>query len=178
MEFRLTQRHIVAFNFLLIAGIAYFAARSVNDVFLESLQGAPPIGAVVSATTSSGIENHPRAYYDQIVTRDVFNLTPQEAPKPVVTTVDLHLKLLGTALASKDKPFAIIEDQAGEQSLYTLGDDIPDAGRLVSVEKSRIIVQHGDQQVALEIPKDDLAGGVENAPVAQSLRGRRRKQRD
>src|SRR5208337_3532498 len=115
----------VAVNFLLIAGIAYFAARSVNDVFLESLQGAPPIGAVVSATTSSGIENHPRAYYDQIVTRDVFNLTPQEAPKPVVTTVDLHLKLLGTALASKDKPFAIIEDQAGEQSLYTLGDDIP-----------------------------------------------------
>jgi|SRR5208282_2503396 len=174
MEFRLTQRHIVAFNFLLIAGIAYFVARSVNDIFLQSLQGAPPIPALVSADTGGGTENHPRAYYDQIVSRDIFNLTPQAASEPVVTTVDLHLKLLGTSLATRDKPFAIIEDQAGEQSLYTLGDDIPAAGRLVSVQKSRIIIEHEGQQVALEFPSDDLPGGVESAPVTQSLTGRRK----
>ena len=49
MEFRLNQRHIVAFNFLLIAGIAYYAARSVDDMTLQNLQGAPLIPAAVSA---------------------------------------------------------------------------------------------------------------------------------
>ncbi|MGO9454399.1 MAG: type II secretion system protein N [Candidatus Binataceae bacterium] len=174
MEFRLTQRHIVAFNFLLIAGIAYYAARSVDDFTLQNLQGMPLIPAAVSAKTSGGTENHPRAYYDQIVSRDIFNLTPQAPPKPVITTVDLHLKLLGTSLATSGKPFAIIEDQAGEQSLYTPGDDIPDAGRLVSVQKSQIIIQHEGQQVALEIPHDDLPAGVKSAPVTQSLTGRRK----
>ncbi|MGO9607458.1 MAG: type II secretion system protein GspC [Candidatus Binataceae bacterium] len=173
MEFRLNQRHIVAFNFLLIAGIAYFAARSVNDIFLQSLQGAPAVPAPVSADIG-GTQNYPRDYYNQIVSRDVFNLTPQEASEPVISTVDLHLKLLGTSLATRDRPFAIIEDQSGDQSLYTLGDDIPGAGRLVSVQKSRILIQHEGQQVALEIPSDDLPEGVQSAPVTQSLTGRRR----
>lgn len=173
MQFRLTQRHIIAFNFLLIAVIAYFAARSINDIILESLQGSPPLPPAVSIKTG-GIVNHPRAYYDSIAKRDVFNLIPQEAPAPVVTTIDLHIKLLGTSLATRERPFAIIEDQSGEQALYTVGDEIPSAGKLLSVQKSRVIVLSGGHQVALDLPNDDLPGGVQSVPSAPVRTGIRR----
>lgn len=173
MQFRLTQRHIIAFNFLLIAGIAYFAARSVNDIIIQSLQGAPALPPAVSASEATG-GAHPRTYYDQIVTRDVFNLVPHEVAAPVVTTVDLHIKLLGTSQATRERPFAIIEDQNGDQALYTVGDDIPNAGRLVSVQKSRIIVLAGGQQVALDLPNDQLPGGVESVRSTPSRAGTRR----
>jgi len=170
MQFRLTQRHIIAFNFLLIAAIAYFAARSVNDIILQSLQGAPiPPSAVSTGTSSGGL--HPREFYDQIVKRDVFNLERHEAPAPVVTSVDLHIRLLGTSLATHERPFAIIEDQTGEQSLYTVGDDIPNAGQLVSVQKTRVIVLSGGQRVALDIPSDELPAGVANVQSAPAHSG-------
>jgi len=172
MQFRLTQRHIVAFNFLLIAGVAYFAARSANDIILQSLQGAPALPAVVAP--GNGSVTHPRDYYDQIAKRDVFNLLRQEPPAPVVTSVDLHIKLLGTSLATRERPFAIIEDQNGEQSLYTVGDEIPDAGKLVSVQKSRIIVLSGGRRVALEIPNESMPSGVQSAQSAPSRTGVRK----
>jgi type II secretion system protein C len=173
MQFRLTQRHIIAFNFLLIAVIAYFAARSVNDMIVQSLQGAPALPPAVSIGAQATVA-HPRTYYDQIVKRDVFNLVPQEVAPPVVTTVDLHIKLLGTSLATRERPFAIVEDQSGDQALYTVGDDIPGAGRLVSVQKSRILVLAGGQQVALDLPKDELPTGVESVHSAPSRSGIRR----
>ena len=173
MQFRLTQRHIIAFNFLLIAGIAYFAARSVNDIILQSLQGAPALPAAVTAGAQSTVV-HPRAYYDQIAKRDVFNLEPQEVAAPVVTTVDLHIKLLGTSQATRERPFAIIEDQSGDQALYTVGDDIPNAGRLISVQKNRVLVLAGGQQVALELPKDEMPSGVETVRSTPSRAGNRK----
>jgi type II secretion system protein C len=173
MQFRLTQKHIIAFNFLLIAATAYYAALCVNDIILQRLQGAP-VAPHATAARPSGSGLRARAYYDQIVKRDVFNLTPQETPPPVVTTIDLHLKLLGTSLATRQKPFAIIEDQNGEQSLYTLGDEIPNAGKLISVQKSRVIIQVGAQQVAVEIPSDDLPQGVEGPPGIPARAGIKR----
>lgn len=172
MQFRLTQRHIVAFNFLLIAGVAYFAARSANDIILQSLQGAPALPAGVAP--DNGSVTHSRDYYDQIAKRDVFNLLRQETAAPVVTSVDLHIKLLGTSLATRERPFAIIEDQNGDQSLYTVGDEIPDAGKLVSVQKSRIIVLSGGRRVALEIPNDSMPSGVQSLPSAPSRTGVRK----
>jgi general secretion pathway protein C len=156
MELRFTQRHVVALNFLLIAGVVYFGARCVNDVVLRymSTNKEAPIEAAAAPRTASGIRN--RAYYDAIVTRDVFNLVPQQsAPAPVVAE-DLHLKLLGTSLLSRSKPYAIIEDQSGAQSLYQVGEDIPDAGRLISVEPTRAIIDRGGQRVAIEIPSTDI----------------------
>src|SRR5215472_13093400 len=165
--FRLTQKHIIAFNFLIIAAIAYFAARSVNQIILQSLQSASvPAQNVGIRTTVAQMQS--RTDYDQISKRDVFNLVPQEVAPPVVTTVDLHLKLLGTSLATRERPFAIIEDQSGEQSLYTIGDEIPNAGKLISVQKKRVLVLAGGQQVALDLPNDELPGGVESVKSAPS----------
>jgi type II secretion system protein C len=172
MQFRLTQRHIVAFNFLLIAGVAYFAARAANDIILQSLQGAPALPAAVM--TGGGNVTHSRDYYDLIAKRDVFNLVPQTTAAPVVTSIDLHIKLLGTSLATRERPFAIVEDQNGDQSLYTVGDEIPNAGKLLSVQKSRIIVLSGGQQVALDIPNDSMPSGVQTVRSAPSRTGVRK----
>ena len=166
MEFRLTQRHIVGINFLLIAAIAFFAARAVNQFIAQSM-------VIVHAPASSGGVRqsgalHERAEYDIIVKRDVFNLVPQAAaPEPALTAIDLHLKLLGTSTAIKQGPWAIIENQSGDEMLYHVGEDIPDAGRLITVEKSRAIIQHGGQRVAIEIPVDNMPGGVKGPPGAQ-----------
>jgi type II secretory pathway component PulC len=161
MQFRLTQKHLVAINFLLITGIAYFAALSVNDVILHSLEGSPALPPVESKRVGE-IITRTRQSYEQIVTRDVFNLMPKAAPT-VAISVDLHIKLLGISLSTRQQPFAIIEDQSGDQSLYTIGDEIPDAGTLLSVQKNQIIILSRGQRVALDLPKDELPGGVGSA---------------
>jgi type II secretion system protein C len=155
MELRFTQRHVVALNILLIAGVVYFAARCVNDFVLRRMTGdTAPVATTAAPKSFAGART--RAYYDGIVKRDVFNLVPQEiGPAPVVVE-DLHLKLLGTSLISKSKPYAIVEDQQGNQSLYQVGEDIPDAGRLVSVERTRAIIDRGGARVAIEIPTSNI----------------------
>ena len=172
MELRFNQRHVVALNILLIAGVVYFAARCVNDFVLRRMTvDNAPVATSVAPKSFSGSKT--RAYYDAIVKRDVFNLVPQEisGPPPVVVE-DLHLKLLGTSLISKSKPYAIIEDQTGNQSLYQVGEDIPDAGRLVSVERTRAIIDRGGTRVAIEIPSATIPevapsrlGGVPGTPI-------------
>jgi type II secretory pathway component PulC len=174
MKLQLNQRHLAALNFLLIAGVAYFLALAVNQLILQSLLGGPSAPPAVSVHAGEA-KNHPRAYYDAIVTRDIFNLRPLPTPAPVIKSVDLHKTLLGTSLSSKANPFAIVEDENGEQSLYTIGDDIPGAGRLISVQKSKIIIQHDGQPVALQIPNNELAGAPLHVPLPSSYQERRRR---
>ena len=155
MELRFSQRHVTALNFLLIAGLAYFAAQCVNDIVKRTMAtDDAPVAVSTAFKPSTGVRT--RTYYDAIVKRDIFNLVPQDnAPAPVVAE-DLHLKLLGTSLLSRSKPYAILEDQAGNQSLYQLGEDIPDAGRLVSVEPNRAIIDRGGRRVAIDIPPSEI----------------------
>lgn len=158
MDFRLTERHITALNFLLVAALAYFAALSVNDIVARSLAPVPAALRGERALAHEGPAVHPRAYYEAIVKRDIFNLVPQpEAAAPVVN-IDLHLKLLGTSELTLKKPFAVLEDQSGIQSLYRLGDDVPGAGKLVAVEKNRVVIDHGGRRVAIEIPQEPMLG--------------------
>lgn len=184
MELRFTQRHVTALNFLLIAALAYFAAQCVNDVVKRTMSAGKdaPVAASAAPRTIAGART--RAYYDTIVKRDVFNLVPQnDAPAPVVAE-DLHLKLLGTSMLSRSKPYAIIEDPSGNESLYQVGEDIPDAGRLVSVEPNRAIIDRGGRRVAIDIPASEIPEaapsrlgvplGVTRGIPAIQPRGRRR----
>src|SRR5260370_35272575 len=155
MELRFSQRHVTALNLLLIAGLTYFAALCFNDIVKRTMaaDGDAPIAASTAPRPALGART--RTYYDAIVQRDIFNLVAQNnAPAPIVAE-DLHLKLLGTSLLSRSKPYAIIEDQAGTQSLYQVGEDVPDAGRLVSVEPNRAIIERGGRRVAIDIPPSE-----------------------
>jgi hypothetical protein len=53
------------------------------------------------------------------------------------------------------KAFAIVSDEHGEQSVYQVGEIIPDSGKLLEVDKYRAILELGGNKVVLELPKED-----------------------
>jgi general secretion pathway protein C len=157
---------------LLIAILAYFLALSVNDVILGRVAGGAPahlpslLGAEPSVTV-----NRPRVFYNAISQRDIFNLVPvTEAPAEVAT--NLHIKLLGTSTLSLSQPFIIVEDDNNhEQSLYRMGDEIPDAGKLVGVYKDHAIILHQGRRIKIEMPTDQNAAPAEILPRPFGLPG-------
>jgi type II secretory pathway component PulC len=155
---RLSERHIVALNYLLITVLAYFAALSANDLLTDRYRNRsenPVVRAVAGRAEPS--PSHSRSDYQAIVDRDIFNLEvkPVAAPPPVVE--DLHLTLIGVSQMSHGKPFAIIQDQRGVQAVYRVGETIPDSGKLVAVEADRAILDHDGQKVAVTLPQDEIA---------------------
>ena len=157
MQLRFSQIHVTILNFVLIAALAIVSAICVRDIIARSIASDSDVPVSTSFEHRGMTGLRTRAYYDSIVKRDIFNETPQEAsaPPPVVEA-DLNIKLIGTSLISKSKPYAIIEDPAGNESLYQVGEDIPDAGKLVSVETNRAIIDRGGHRVSIEIPTSDI----------------------
>jgi len=168
MHFRLSERYIAALNFVLIAAIAYFAALSADDLIARKLTAGSSLEPPSRVARREVAANLSRASYSAIVDRDVFN-SAKQAPAPVApVAVDLHIKLLGTSELTSAKPFAIIEDtQNHQQSLYRLGDEIPDAGTLVAVEKKRVLIDHDGELRSLEISGDGVSAVMAaNEPVS------------
>src|SRR5208282_434868 len=156
MELRFTQLHVTILNFVLVGALAIVSAMCVRDIIERTVSNEPDAPPASSAAPKPAGGVRTRAYYDAVVKRDIFNQVPQESGSAPVVAEDLHLKLIGTSLQSRSKPYAIIEDQNGAESLYQVGEDIPDAGRLVSVETNRAIIDRGGRRVAIEIPASDL----------------------
>jgi len=171
MELNLSDRHIMALNVLLFAVLAYFAALSVNDVLAyrraPAEAAAPRAGGVVADDSSA---NRPRAAYQAIVERDIFNLVPPPAAAAQVTLEDLHLTLIGVSQTTRGKPFAIIADRSGQQSVYRVGETIPGSGKLLEVGKDRAIVEHGGKHVAIELPTDDMNGAPSSVASSEGHR--------
>jgi len=159
MSFLFSERYVVALNALLVGLLAYFAVCSVRDIKawrLVETVAPEPIHAsprpVIAASRDS---------YSIIAKRDIFNSVQDNvvvAPPPVVA-LDLNVRLAGTSHFTKSRPYAIIEDQrTAKQSLYRQGDQIPDVGKLISVEKDRVIILHEGQNVVVEVPPDEYNG--------------------
>ncbi|HEY9159302.1 type II secretion system protein GspC [Candidatus Binatus sp.] len=174
MEIRFTQLHVTILNFVLVGALAIASAICVRDIVEHAVSNEADAPAVSSAAPKAA-GAHTRAYYDAIVKRDIFNEVPQESAAAPVVEEDLHLKLIGTSLQTKSKPYAIIEDQNNTESLYQVGEDIPDAGKLVGVETSRAIIDRNGHRVAIEIPALDLPeaspSALSGAIKAPQLRG-------
>src|ERR1700730_10561848 len=119
MELNLSDRHIMALNVLLFAVLAYFAALSVNDVL--AYRRTPRAAAVshgADRLAAQSYADRPRAAYQAIVDRDIFTLVPPPAVTPLAPVEELHLTLIGVSQSSKGKPYAIIADRSGQQSVY------------------------------------------------------------
>jgi type II secretion system protein C len=158
MQLRFSQVHVTILNFVLVAALALVSAMTVRDYIAHRVADEPDTeGNTASGRTAMNIPKT-RAYYDTIVKRDIFNETPLATGPAVVPEADLTIKLIGTSLLSRSKPYAIVEDAAGNESLYQVGENIPDAGRLVSVETNRAIIDRGGHNVAIEIPTSDMPG--------------------
>src|ERR1700733_5429156 len=134
MELRLSDRHIVALNLLLVTVLAYFAALALNDlVSLRHFTNEAPAMSVQARGTNDSV-SRPRAAYQAIVERDIFNIEVPPPPPAEVVEEDLHLTLIGVSTATKGKPYAIVSDARGEQSVYRVGEVIPDSGKLLEVQ--------------------------------------------
>lgn len=157
MRIRLTDRYVTVLNFVLIAAFAYFAALSANDLIARRLTASPaePTTGTAKRTVTANLS---RAAYSAIAERDVFNSVKQGRPPAVPVAANLHIKLLGTSQLTAAKPFAIVEDENNHrQELYRLGDEIPDAGTLVAVERKRVLIDHQGQVMSLEIAESSMS---------------------
>jgi general secretion pathway protein C len=180
MTLRISERYVMALNLSLIAILAYFLALSVNDIILGRVADASAhLPSLLGAEPTAPV-TRPRTFYEAISRRDIFNLVPvTEAPAEVAT--NLHIHLLGTSTLSLSQPFIIVEDDNNhEQSLYRMGDDIPDAGKLVGVYKDHAIVLHEGRRIKIEMPAEDNGApaevprpfGLPGATFRRFMRGR------
>src|SRR5208283_1471225 len=174
MQIRFTQLHVTILNFVLVGALAIVSAMCVRDIIERSVSSEPEAPAASAAPKAAG-GVHTRDYYDAIVKRDIFNEVPQESGAAPVVEEDLHLKLIGTSLQTKSKPYAIVEDQNNTESLYQVGEDIPDAGKLVAVETNRAFIDRGGHRVVIEIPVSDIpeapASALSGATKLPRIRG-------
>jgi type II secretory pathway component PulC len=148
----------------LIAVLAYFAALAANDIVSSKSRVADRQPQSVARSTEPA-PSHSRSDYQAIVDRDIFNLEVKAPPPPPPVVENLHLKLIGISRMKNGKPFAIVDDR-GVQSVYRVGEIIPESGRLVAVEEDRAIVEHDGRRMVVELPKDEIAG----APGLRRLR--------
>lgn len=163
MTFNIPEKYVYIINALMVALIAWFAALSVGDAVRLRLAGGASSAEISGGARLPFGMSRSAALYEPIVRRDIFNLAPapESASAAAATTEDLSITLLGTShLSGGIKPFAIIEDAAGGQTLYRLGETIPNAGRLLAIGHERIVVLHNGHRVAVAIPRDELGDSV------------------
>lgn len=169
MRIHLSDRYVTVLNLALIAAIAYFAALSADDLIARRLATDSAIELPTRVARRSAATNLSRAAYSVIAERDVFNSVKQAPASAAPIAENLHIKLLGTSQLTAAKPFAIIEDEnSHQQALYRLGDEIPDAGTLVAVERKRVLINRQGRVVALEISDNGMLGVPDTASQMSS----------
>ncbi len=123
MDLRLTERHIVALNFLLVAVLAYFAALSVNDIVALRMAPAtapPPRLEARPIDNSAAHRSRGRLSGNRQSRHLQYCTATAGSTAPVVEKIDLHLTLIGVSLTTTagKPPFAIIADRSGQQNVY------------------------------------------------------------
>jgi type II secretion system protein C len=158
--FNISERYSFVINLLLaVLVIPYFAARTVSAMIKLHYAAnvvTRPLVSTADSPVAAGA-SRPLVEYNIIKERDIFNLAPAPEISAPVEKENLNITLLGTShLSGGAHEFVIVEDQAGNQELYRLGEMIPNVGRLVHVGKNRAIILHNGHRVAIEIPKNSL----------------------
>jgi hypothetical protein len=170
-------------NALLALIAVYATMQVVEDVATARVLPAAPAKLPLQRVELFAGARHPRAYYDIITKRDVFNLPLESgiaAQAPTATT-DLPIILVGVSHLSNAKPFIIVQDKANQQqSLFRLGEAIDDAGIVVAVESDRAVLDHLGQRIVLAMPKDfasSTAVAAAGKPLGTPFQDRLEKRR-
>ena len=159
---------LVAVNLLLLASIAFFAARIASSLIAARL--AVPVSQAPAAAPASAtaVAADPESAYALVYQRDVFTGGKGGARATSAADAkrtDLNVKLWGTAMSNDPAhAFAIIEDQAARrQGLYHIGDVILDVATLTRVEWDRVVLERNGVEEVLELSS---ARGPANAAPA------------
>lgn len=168
------QLFLLSARVLLLTGLAYFCALSVNTVVATKLALPPSIPQHQETTQSRSPQTKPPlSSYAIVHTRDLFNSvkapTNRESTALVAATSSANIRLLGTATGMHDRAFAIVENQTTRsQGLYREGDLVAPGIVLVQVGWDRIIIERDGKRETLLLPKDALtpAGQVSPVPIS------------
>jgi len=164
---KLSPRHLVWINFVLLTLAAYGGASTVSTAIAARLAAPPPLHLSPPPPPIKAEPNRPASYYAAIHTRDIFNSTKpapvDEGPPPTPAPTLCKLKLWGVVVHSRDDSSrAIIEDQTThKQELYRVGETTPGCGVVKQVEWDKVILDHDGRDEILELANPGvLPGGV------------------
>jgi general secretion pathway protein C len=162
---------LLSVRVLLLTGLAYFCALSVNTVIATKLALPLAIPQRQEARSSRTPQTKPPlSSYAIIYTRDLFNSIKAPANRQgaalVAAASVANLRLLGTATAMQDRAFAIVENQTTRsQGLYREGDLVAPGITLVQVGWDRIIIDREGKRETLLLPKDASAPASGQSPI-------------
>lgn len=162
---------LLSIRVLLLTGLAYFCALTVNTVIATKLALPPAIPHRQDTSSSRTPQTKPPlSSYAIVYTRDLFNSTKapanREGTTPVAATSSANIRLLGTATGLQDRAFAIVENQTTRsQGLYREGDLVAPGLILVQVGWDRIIIEREGKRETLLLPKDAPAPPAGQSPV-------------
>jgi general secretion pathway protein C len=168
---------------------AFILAHSVN-AFVEYSLEAPRSEPVHGPSQSASVVSHrdPTLLMQSVLTSHLFPL-PADAvsilgkngtasqARPQAPPLDVAKKLVLHGTAVSPDGFAILEDLASkQQTLYRLNDTVSSIGKIVQIEKDRVLFKRDDQEewlnIAIETLHPGFTSGVavlaEPAPVQPS----------
>lgn len=164
---KLTPRHLIFLNLLLLALVAYTGALTVSTAIAARLAPGPAIRLSQPPPPLKKEDKRPATYYAAISTRDIFNsVKPQEiVPTPAPVATECKGKLLGVVVNKKDPThsYAIIETAADhKQDAYRVGRTVPNCGVVKEVAWEQIILAHAGRD---EIMKLQLSAALTGPPA-------------
>src|SRR5262249_20774531 len=124
---KISPRHLVVVNLVLLALIAYWSASTVSTAIAARLTPSPEVHL---SPPSAPIARQPKrlaSHYALIQNRDIFNSTkpePVKPPEPAKPT-ELKLKLWGVVVHRDGSSYCVIEDlTTRKQELYHVNDKV------------------------------------------------------
>ena len=153
----IARRHQLVLELVLLALVAYLAARGVTTGIGLAVDELPAPPAVAPAADVSGPA--PLADYAVIAARDVFN------PQAVAAARPERLRLWGVALQGREAR-AVIEDLATHrQELYRVGDRAGTA-RVAAIDWDRVTLERAGGEEVLELAPPAATAGDDTAAPA------------
>ncbi|MBI5527980.1 MAG: PDZ domain-containing protein [Deltaproteobacteria bacterium] len=140
---------------VLIAGIAFFTASTVNAYVEGSLRRvpeAPPISQEKPADEAPARPRDPPPGGGDIGTKTTVRKLPEAVPSALAAT------LVGTVVA--DEPrwslFVIVDRATRAAEVYGKGSVVGDGFKVVKIERRRVTLRHGDRLEYLELDGERL----------------------
>jgi general secretion pathway protein C len=174
-KMKLSPRHLIWVNLVLLALLAYAGASTVSATIAARLTAPPVLQLSPARAPIARVPHRPASYYASIHTRDIFNSTKpvvEAPPEPPPEVTELRLKLWGVALRTDDSSYCVIEDLTKrKQELFRLGAEITGGTKVKAIEWDRVILERNGREEFLEIegpPKG--RGGAPSPPSAARAR--------
>ncbi|HYD48079.1 MAG TPA: type II secretion system protein GspC [Terriglobales bacterium] len=175
---KISKRHLIWVNLILLAAVAYFGAATVSGTIAARL--TPPLHVALRPPPPPIVreQNRPESFYAPIHQRDIFNPAkppPVEAPPVEAKPTELRLKLWGVVVHQSEPQdsFAVIEDlTTRRQALYRVNEMVANAATIKRVEWDKVVLDRSGAEEVLQLeqpsamPGTAVAGGGAGVQVA------------